>query len=511
MSNFRQTKGSQLEWTSVEKSEGHSNFHFVDEYFWSSPILRRILSLARKLKFRSIAVEKISENECELFAQENEALAARISEFSHSRVRRLLFFSGKKEEPGKLLGYTVFKEDYFTGFENPKFHIYEAVLRPVRDFESNNFLHTTRGYSLVTSLGDFQTFGNLYGQQNGMTFACAHVALRSVLSSVLPAGDLSYPEINEILGIDFKAIEPGKKIGLGPDQLETVFTHYGLSYTKTAFQPPHEEDPGIELEGEFQRHLYGVIESGLPALLGFETAKSRHMIPVLGHTFNEDTWVADSKANYFAQNRGWFSSESWLSSYVVHDDNFGPYYCIPRHYLSKDNFRILLGLTRVKTVTEALEIEAAIPDYAKKIAEAFSERGNSWQQNFALFAEKGVLVLRTLLLKREEYLEALVRSESWAGERMNEQAISRLKDKLPEHFWMVELSAPELFAGTRHKFGEVLLACDQEIPEGNGLEILLAARVPGLVLWPEGDNLERVESGIENHVPLFELSPAGAS
>jgi len=63
--------------------------------------------------------------------------------------------------------------------------------------------------------------------------------------------------------------------------------------------------------------------------MGFEmsgASSARHIIPVIGHTFNEDTWVAPATRDYFDGGLSYYPSENWLSTYVVHDDNFGPYF-----------------------------------------------------------------------------------------------------------------------------------------------------------------------------------------
>lgn len=111
----------------------------------------------------------------------------------------------------------------------------------------------------------------------------------------------------------------------------------------------HEPSAAILFPTEFQRELYGFIESGTPALLGFqldaspEGPGSRHVIPVFGHTFNEDTWLPQAHRSYFGSKLSYYPSENWLSTFVVHDDNFGPYLCLPRHFLQQEKVRILFG------------------------------------------------------------------------------------------------------------------------------------------------------------------------
>jgi hypothetical protein len=74
---------------------------------------------------------------------------------------------------------------------------------------------------------------------------------------------------------------------------------------------------------------------------------------------------------------------------------------------------------------------------------------------------------------------------------------------LPAHFWMVEASAPELFACTRRKFGELLLAIDKPA-QPLEFALLLAARLPGfLLLNPGGGNINIRITKLIGHTPLF--------
>ena len=240
MSCFRNAPASRDEWIDVRKSEGFSNFHFVDQEFLSSSHLRRILSLARKHDYQSMVVEEIKESDCEVLQEENEALAKRCPDFQSSRVRRLLFLSGQKDgDPGKLLGYAIFREDIYKGQANPRTHIYESVVLPPRDCHSNNFLHSARDYTISCSLGDLQTHGVLYGQQNDRTYVCAHVALRSALSAILPEGDISYPRINQLAGIDHDSRKIGFGAGLSPGEMEAVISGCGLDYSKIVHGDKH--------------------------------------------------------------------------------------------------------------------------------------------------------------------------------------------------------------------------------------------------------------------------------
>lgn len=421
-------------------------------------------------------------------------------------MHRLLFLRckvGQKIGIKDLLGYVIFKADSIGGVRIPPFHIYESVFVPGRDATQNNFIHCARTYRLETTVGKLTVRGVLYAQQNDLTFVCAHVCLRTVLASVLPDADVSYAKINEITGVDHKSSKVGEgESGLGPDQMGSVLSHFGLFYTKII----HEPTKGLELPGDFQHDLYGAIESGQPALLGFEksgTSEERHIIPVIGHTFNEDTWVAPATRGYFEGGLSYYPSENWLSTYVVHDDNFGPYFCLPRHFLQKDNFRIILSLKRHASESEAVDAEAIALAYLGALARA-SRSGNEWMERFKAFATSGLLVLRALLITKEEYLDHLRKAECWDGQTTDPGCVSAMEAELPDYFWMIEASAAELFSASRRKFGEIIIRSDLPTPKHLDWSLFLLARLPGEVLRLQSGRLDTQPCGTAGHVGLFE-------
>jgi hypothetical protein len=399
--NFREAKGRELGWENTGLDTGFSNFLFVDKDYGSDPVLRRVLSLARKNKFQSLLIEEIAENDCALLQEENDALRIRRPDFKRSIVHRLSFFKNRRQQApgeGAFLGYVIFKQDLYGNDPKLQTHIYESVTVPCRGAKENNYIHCHREFAVNTSRGRFKVNGVLYAQQNDLTFVCAHVALRSVLACMLPEGDITYSKINNLLGIDHRNRKVGGHSGLGPEDIEFVFNQLGVPYEKVV----HEPKEGLFLVTDFQRDLYGFIESGFPALVGFESDEPkprRHIIPVFGHTFNEDTWLPNAQRAYFGGKLSYYPSENWLSTFVVHDDNFGPYFCLPRHFLRtnslrsvplwmrpvvkklsrlilrNDSFRLMYGLKTAPACYGAVDAEAAGFDFFRNIANQFGYIG----------------------------------------------------------------------------------------------------------------------------------------
>lgn len=512
--DFRGAPGHRIDWLDTRIQAGFSNFLFVDREYRSHPVLRRICSLARKHNYQSLLLEELKEEECSSLANENAALAKRRSDYRGSTVHRLSYWRCLPDQVsgvGDFIGYAVFKSDRFSGQDHQQDHIYEAVMPSVRGKDQNNFIHCSRRYSVNTAAGKQTVSGVLYAQQNDLTFVCAHVALRSALASFLPDGDVAYARMNDIVGIDHQnKLVGGDAGGLSPEDMEKILSSLGGSYQKIV----HEPSRGFDLPTEFQRDLYGIVESGFPALMGFELdepapspeASRRHIVPVIGHTFNEDAWVPEAQRAYFGNRLGYFSSESWLSAYVLHDDNFGPYYCLPRHFLKKDNFRLILGLQPPQVAVSATDAEAVAFDFFRAIARSNRRIGQDWYDRFAVFSRQNLLVLRALLVTRQAYLRHLREMRSWEDVSVETASIKRLELTLPERFWMVEASAQELFSASRRKFGEVLISSAEPLPRPLNIKPLLAMRLPSLFLIPEAGGLTPVETGLQSHTPLFTLT-----
>jgi hypothetical protein len=161
---------------------GFSNFLFVDQFYGSDPVLRRIFSQARKHDYQSVLVEKIVEADCALLTEENQALATRRSDFQKAEVHRISFFlssSDKTPRQDDFLGCAIFKWDHFGNESKPRARVFESVMRPCRREDQNNFIHCARSYEVNTAQGRFSVKAVLYAKQNNLTFVCAHAALRS--------------------------------------------------------------------------------------------------------------------------------------------------------------------------------------------------------------------------------------------------------------------------------------------------------------------------------------------
>jgi hypothetical protein len=262
------------------------NIQFNASRFGGLPSLARILSQCRSGGCQTLVIEKIP-NTGSLAEDDSDLIASGVG-FQSSEAIRISFF--REEVAGKealnslaeesFIGYAIIKTNHFTKSEQRL--IFESVL--CRSRFRNNFLHGRHNYKVLVCDRIFPVLGNLYCQQNNVTNVCAHVALRTALSALLPDGDMTYREINQILASLGEPHGPGQP--LSEDQILSVISAKGFLYYIRKFK---ESEEGFNLP--YRKYVYGSIESGYPALLGFvfPGGSSGHIIPVLGHTFNEDT------------------------------------------------------------------------------------------------------------------------------------------------------------------------------------------------------------------------------
>ena len=76
------------------------------------------------------------------------------------------------------------------------------------------------------------------------------------------------------------------------------------------------------------------------------------------------------------------------------------------------------------------------------------------------------------------------------------------------HFWMVELSVPELFSANKRKVGEVVLRAEISPTTRRDFKNLLLARVPGFFAVyvdgpPSNPRYEFLPCRLKSHVELY--------
>ena len=502
-------------------------FDFVEHGFHGLNSLRRIMSQVRSLSGATMVVERLESSPD--IIEENEDIKTRYGTPPESRITRLSFFTKEfSTEKGlstatdeQFLGYAVIKADIVCGEYGLR--VYESVLKSSP--QPNNCIRRKPRWACQIAGYPLKIDGFLYAQQNNRTNVCAHVALRSAASLFHPQGDLTYREINRIVGIDHIKRKAGGSGGggLSLEEMVGVLEQSGARCVIGDYQLPD----AVSTEVPFHKYIYGSIESGFPSLLAFQTnSGSGHVIPVFGHTFNQDTWVCNADQSYFkvADGPEYIPSESWLSMYLAHDDNFGSNFCIPQRYLhtsapccmKEKKLRCVwdrgvagvIGTLPKQVALNPIQAEIIGADYLFSILPELPG-SEIWKERFKWYAEKHLMVLRPVLVEKSEYITHLRAVSNWDRKKINQTQISTLNKTLKEgYYWLVELSLPELFSANKRKVGEVLLNAEEKATACRDFKNFALARLSDrLVFYSGGSALnpeyEFIDSGAQGHVELF--------
>lgn len=341
-----------------------SFFDFVEDNFGDYDSLRRVFSLARSFNAKSMILERIEP--CGIVAEENEEILSYYPDFVPGGVLRFSFWKKNGKGGGvqsfnsdDLVGYALFKHDNVPSAGINHWHVFEAVFAKYP--HDHNCIPKPQAYSLTVADSPFEIQGVLYCQQNQLNKACAQVALRSLLSRMLPEGDISYRQINRIANDVTPGFQPRE--GLSVPQIREVLSRLSVNFSDVDYS---EQPPNIRKELPYQKYAYAGLESGGGALVGFRLAgrnlqeEAKHIIPIYGHTFNKDTWAPDADVAYFriGEEVGYVPSESWTSSFLAHDDNFGPNFCIPRLYIENEKVDYVVEIFKPGVAYGGVQAEA---------------------------------------------------------------------------------------------------------------------------------------------------------
>ena len=498
-----------------------SSFNFIESYYKGLDSLRRCFSLARSFGVQTVTVEKIPA--LGLIEEENLELSEFFPDHKCLGLERLCFWKKQvhnvsvlNEMKGRdLIGYAILKRDRVKSANYDRWHVFEAVFRKYP--HHHNCIPRPKTFKVACGERLYSVKGILYCQQNSLNKACAHVALRSLVSNHLANGDITYKQINELAGITpQKGRIPGT--GLSVKEIRNVLRGLDIGFRDIDYV----ESPELREDIPYQKVLYAGVESGAGALLGFrltgpdisEDAPPRHIIPFFGHTFNKDTWVPDAELSYFdvGGGVGYVPSENWTSSFIGHDDNFGPNYCVPRCHVARDNVDYVVELFNKEAKFGGVHAEAVSLGFIYSLTPSIAPRSreNPWIKRLMHFIRAKKIVLRALFVKKETYIGHLRNSPDWEGNTEHREFLQGLEGVLPSSIWVTEISIPQLFPANERKVGEVILNpfVRPDTSKDVDFDLFLMARIPCYYFFLDtirNDNpmFLLLNSNITSHMPLL--------
>lgn len=486
----RKTGGEKLEIYQLKPP--FSFFDFIEKNFGHCDSIRRIFSLARSFQANTLIFEYILP--VGIIEEENNEILKFFPDYTNDGLFKLSFWKKEITEDNidkicsdDLIGYSIIKRDVVPSIGRDRWHIFEAVF--LKYPHKHNYIPYPHTYRLKVANTLLEINGLLYCQQNQLNKSCAQVALRSILSRILPEGDISYNRINEIAD----TLNPGfiPHNGLSVPQLRGVLTELGIKFNDIDYTFFDEE---MLKELPYQKYAYAGLESGCGALLGFRLAgrglqeEAKHIIPIYGHTFNKDTWVPNAEIAYFriGEGVGYIPSESWTSSFLGHDDNFGPNYCIPRLYIENDKVDYVVEIFKPGISYSGVQAEAIALNILYSILPEIPGSDNKWLLRLIAWTEMQKIVFRAVAISTDEYISHLSTITDWDNNNESPELCEFLAKEMPSHLWIIEISTPQLFPANERKVGEIVLDATQplNVDEGSMVyNVFIFARLPGIYMF----------------------------
>lgn len=521
--------------------------------------LHRICTLMRKMGAQTVVRESVDSRspEWQRLSVELAALRTRVAAPMPARTIKITFLLKPASTISDLhaladedfLGYAVVVDlelaqgQFFS-------YIFESVIRepgirvPSADGGVawlpllNNYLHVKKTFNSTVAVEKcYALCGTFFCQQNTISSVCAHACAAMVLNNAPGTnGIVTCEDINAILGIDHKkrklkttvgSNQSATHEGLTTMELEAVFQNFGFSTY------------GHDFRGEnrklYRDFLYGFVESGYPAILAFSTADgqnkiSGHVVGLFGHTLNSDSWFPTAFVDYARQEArdvAYLSTLDWVPDFIVHDDNYGMYLCLPAHsfrpeshpdpgirFTPFDGIGIYPSDAKVSMLGYRAEslgflrFIQALRYIATDAALALPELPY-YLRHLLPHVERRTAVVRTTLIGSEDYAQHLEGRDN-KGVPLQEQEKALMRDSLKTHkwIWLVEISEPDLYVGNKSKVVDIVLdpSFDRNPPEVaepiNGGVILM--RFPGFLLTPKDQPpYAPARLSVEGHLPLF--------
>ncbi len=538
-----------IELRKVER--GHSLFDLISEYCLEereekgiNRPFHRLCSLMREADAKTVVIESVDSSNTEI-KDECSALRTYYNGNITIKTYRFTFVSeniNSSEEITKLEDNKFLSSAVLINFSNKdiiKSYLFKAIVAKPRICDSNGikvalpkyYLHVYKTFPCEINVSDnkirrFNIAGIFFCQQNSVTSVSAHCSLCMGINNMgLQKNEMILPEdINKIIGIDHKNTKLNiNKWGLYIEEIQEVLKKFGLSTKRMDFF----EHPNIN----YNEYIYNYIESRCPVLLIFRvTANVEHVVSVLGHTLNWDMWRPEAELSYSYPIKGsqesrlnYRSTSAWVDHFIIHDDNFGMYLCLPIDALKRVTIPKYDPLFRVSSAvvilpsgvtTPAWEAELAsvvITKYLLQNLEKIHVTLDKWS-NRVLISDKvspqRPAVVRTFLVNKEAYSKSLDQAD-FKGNRFSESDKIKLTEHLPPIFWLSEITLPDLYTANKTKIIDFFYKSDCPKLE-DGTEIFkrwIQIRLPSvLIRRSETGERDGSKMSVKSHYPLLSFA-----
>lgn len=320
---------------------GYSFFRKIDS-LWGNltpkHTLNRICTIMRGMKVETLIIEALHQRSAEWqrLEQERVAISVRLgSALKKIEAVKLTFLrkraadnptlislaqAAKRGDADVFLGYAIVVN--VTVAKGVWSYVFESVIRELGSWDDtdrwqplpHHYLHVKKRFACEVGNLSYEIIGTYFRQQNGITNVCAHACATMMLNNAsLPIGIITAEDLNHLLDFDHIArkfrvnkhcLGYEENLPAGPDlpHLKKIFNHYGYAAELLEFDD-------LDKQRKFRSFLYGFVESQFPALLTFGSRDESpeevgHVVPVVGHTLNLNSWLPVSHAVLLAVSTG---------------------------------------------------------------------------------------------------------------------------------------------------------------------------------------------------------------
>lgn len=527
----------------VPVGKGHSFFSFINKYcLGEAPGLshnsafHRLCSLMRKMDVKTAAIEEMPHLHDEI-KEECSALNTYYKKEIKVRVFRITFLT---EKISTLKDISILKNESFLSssivinFKEPKrgwrSYLFSAIVTIPKIKNDpkfgdipllNNYLHICRTFKREINISEdnkieYAIRGTYFCEQNSITSVCAHASLCMILNNMdLTVGLITPEHINRIIEVDHNEKRFGDKpnVRFTNEEIEKVLRTYGLTYELLDFFG----NPNME----YNDYIYKYIESKCPVLLIFQTdATVSHVVPIFGHTLNSDMWRPEAEIAYSPSSRLDFlkSASAWVDHFIIHDDNFGMYFCLPVDALKRitlpkydptfrAHYAVVIKPQNVTTPPREAEWASSIVivDFLQWCHRARIPL-DVWTNRLADRIFKGrPIVIRTLLATKEDYIKNL-NEKDFENNSFSDTDKQELTKDLPDYFWLSEMTLPDLYTANKNKVIDFFYGCNYSEPtnENEIWQRWLQLRFPFVLLKQNAEgSITPFPLSVKSHYPLF--------
>ena len=249
MDQHRCVKGTLLK---INKTKApFSCFSVLSNDYNNNSAIHRLFSLARSFDFQTFTVEDIPATGL-ILDENNEIFQTYGNDYEMAALQRLSFWKSSFKQRRSigsqcdedLIGYAILKKDVLKSNSRCKWHVFEAVFRKYQ--HKHNCVPNQQDYRLKIDGTIFNIPGVLYCQQNCINKACAQVALRSLLSRILPEGDIAYSSINQYAKEVTDDYDP--KDGLGVAQIRHILQKCNVLFRDIDYVLSEKDNQNIRID-----------------------------------------------------------------------------------------------------------------------------------------------------------------------------------------------------------------------------------------------------------------------